>query len=47
MMRAVLADTGPLYAIVDPRDKFHNQAVEEMRMLAREAHRPGGLPDAA
>jgi predicted nucleic acid-binding protein len=35
MMHAVLADTGPLYAIVDPRDELHDQAVEEMRKLAR------------
>jgi predicted nucleic acid-binding protein len=35
-MRGVLADTGPLYAAVDPRDAFHKQAVEELGKLARE-----------
>ena len=38
-MQAVLADTGPLYAAVDPRDGFHQQAVVEMRKLARERRR--------
>lgn len=36
MTRAVLADTGPLYAAVDPHDGRHRQAVEELRKLARE-----------
>jgi predicted nucleic acid-binding protein len=36
MMHAVLADTGPLYAAVDPHDELHEQAVAEMRKLARE-----------
>ena len=39
MMDAVLADTGPLYAAVDPRDAFHEQAVAEIRKLARERRR--------
>jgi predicted nucleic acid-binding protein len=39
MMHAVLADTGPLYAAVDPRDGFHEQAVAEMGKLARERTR--------
>jgi len=39
MMDAVLADTGPLYAAVDPRDAFHGQAVAEIRKLARERRR--------
>ena len=39
MMNAVLADTGPLYAAVDPRDEFHQQAVAEMQALAREKRR--------
>ena len=39
MMDAVLADTGPLYAAVDPRDAFHKQAVAEIRRLARERRR--------
>jgi predicted nucleic acid-binding protein len=38
-MHAVLADTGPLYAAADPRDAFHEQAVAEIRKLARERRR--------
>jgi predicted nucleic acid-binding protein len=38
-MHAVLADTGPLYAAVDPRDEFHKQAVAELGKLAREKRR--------
>jgi predicted nucleic acid-binding protein len=34
--RAVLADTGPLYAAVDPHDGRHKQAVAELRELDRE-----------
>lgn len=33
MTRAVLADTGPLYATVDPEDKHHKQALRELRQL--------------
>ena len=33
-MRAVLVDTGPLYALADPDDRFHSRATEEMRDLA-------------
>jgi predicted nucleic acid-binding protein len=36
---AVLADTGPLYAAVDPRDEFHGQAVGDLAKLAREKRR--------
>jgi predicted nucleic acid-binding protein len=36
MIRAVLADTGPLYAAVDPHDSRHKQALGEMRRLDRE-----------
>lgn len=36
MTRAVLADTGPLYAAVDPHDGRHKQAVAELRELDRE-----------
>jgi predicted nucleic acid-binding protein len=36
MTRAVLADTGPLYAAVDPHDALHKQALAELRELARE-----------
>jgi|SRR5580704_4193050 len=39
MIHAVLADTGPLYAAVDPRDEFHQQAVVELGRLAREKRR--------
>src|ERR1700675_158856 len=39
MMHAVLSDTGPLYAAVDPRDEFHEQAVAETRKLAHERRR--------
>jgi len=33
---AVLADTGPLYAAVDPHDGHHKQALAELRELDRE-----------
>ena len=36
MTRAVLADTGPLYAAVDPEDEHHARAVQELRKLARD-----------
>lgn len=36
MTRAVLADTGPLYAAVDPQDAHHKQALAELRKLDRE-----------
>lgn len=36
MTRAVLADTGPLYAAVDPHDGRHKQAMAELRELDRE-----------
>jgi|SRR5580658_8139636 predicted nucleic acid-binding protein len=36
MNRAVLADTGPLYAAVDPHDARHKQALSELLKLARE-----------
>lgn len=35
-MRAVLADTGPLYAAVDPHDAHHKRARAEQRELDRE-----------
>jgi predicted nucleic acid-binding protein len=36
MKRAVLADTGPLYAAVDPDDERHAQAQREIKRLARD-----------
>jgi predicted nucleic acid-binding protein len=36
MSRAVLADTGPLYAAVDPDDAHHAQAHRELERLARD-----------
>jgi predicted nucleic acid-binding protein len=34
--RAVLADTGPLYAAVDPDDQYHDRAQEQLQILADE-----------
>ena len=36
MMRAVLADTGPLYAAVDPEDERHARALLELQKLNRD-----------
>ncbi len=36
MRRAVLADTGPLYAAADPDDAHHQRARRELRRLARD-----------
>lgn len=36
MIRAVLADTGPLYAAVDPDDADHQRARHEISLLAHE-----------
>jgi predicted nucleic acid-binding protein len=36
MRRAVLADTGPLYAAVDRDDQYHTQAQQELKRLERE-----------
>lgn len=33
MMRIVLADTGPLYAAVDPDDQYHSRAQTELGRL--------------
>src|SRR6266568_5429788 len=36
MRRALLADTGPLYAATDPDDAYHQTAPRQMKRLARE-----------
>lgn len=36
MIRAVLADTGPLYASVDPDDEHHARALLELQKLNRD-----------
>lgn len=36
MKPAVLADTGPLYAAIDPDDALHTRSREEMNRLARD-----------
>jgi len=36
--RAVLADTGPLYAAADPDDAHHQRARHELHRLARERY---------
>ncbi len=35
-MRAVLADTGPLYAAIDSDDKHHRRAQDDLKRLRRE-----------
>lgn len=39
MNRAVLADTGPLYAAVDPDDQYHARARAELAELAADGWR--------
>jgi predicted nucleic acid-binding protein len=36
MKRSVMADTGPLYAAVDPDDLHHQRARQELKQLTRE-----------
>jgi hypothetical protein len=38
MRRAVLADTGPLYAAADPDDAYHKRAHRELLLLARDEY---------
>lgn len=37
MNRAVLADTGPLYAAVDADDQYHTRAQQELSRIERES----------
>lgn len=39
MKKAILADTGPLYAALDPDDQLHARAQRELRRLAQEKRR--------
>jgi predicted nucleic acid-binding protein len=34
MIRTVLADTGPLYAAIDPDDQYHERAQEQLNNLS-------------
>jgi predicted nucleic acid-binding protein len=36
MKQTVIADTGPLYAAVDPDDAHHTRAQRELKRLARD-----------
>jgi predicted nucleic acid-binding protein len=36
LRRAIIADTGPLYAAVDPHDGHHQRAIQQLQKLARE-----------
>jgi len=38
MKQAVIADTGPLYAAVDPDDQYHRRAQRELKRLVRDRH---------
>ncbi len=38
MRRAVLADSGPLYAAADPDDAYHERAHRELERLARDKY---------
>jgi predicted nucleic acid-binding protein len=38
MKQAVIADTGPLYAAVDPDDQYHRRARRELKRLVRDRH---------
>lgn len=36
MNHAVIADTGPLYAAVDPDDRYHRRARRELKLLVQQ-----------
>ncbi|NEO87235.1 MAG: PIN domain-containing protein [Spirulina sp. SIO3F2] len=36
MSRVILADTGPLYALVDPSDRNHQRAQQELQAIERQ-----------
>lgn len=36
-MKAILADTGPLYALLDPDDNLHTRAQRDLERLRAEA----------
>ena len=38
MRQAVIGDTGPLYAAVDPDDQYHRRAQRELKRLVRDRH---------
>ena len=38
MSSAVLADTGPLYALADPSDQFHDRAHRELEVIVSQNH---------
>jgi predicted nucleic acid-binding protein len=38
MRLAVIVDTGPLYAAVDPDDQYHRRAQRELKRLVRDRH---------
>jgi predicted nucleic acid-binding protein len=38
MIQGVIADTGPLYAAVDPDDQYHRRAQRELKRLVSDRH---------
>jgi predicted nucleic acid-binding protein len=39
-LKGLLADTGPLYALADPQDQFHERARDEVDRFYLEGYRP-------